>query len=539
MIRRALLYTLIPACFVLAGAQAPPQAPAPAPTPIIGLDGKPDTLPDAAFVDTVRKHCSKCHVAPEPRYVPRGMWRLRIQEMAQRSLMGTGLAPNDESALWQMDTSQFVRYFEARAPITLPLPEPWPEGDGGLRLKRTSLSPPGETRTPVTANVRLFDLDKDARPEVVACDMGHGVVMLGEPLRSPGALRVIASIPNPAHSEMVDLDKDGKQDLIVADLGDFLPGDHEKGSVVWLRTAEGWELQSRKTLASRLGRVADVQAADFDGDGDLDLVVAVFGWRTRRRDLRAARTRRTDWKQPKFEALRRGRAAGRHPRADRRPERGRQARLRGARLAAVRARGRLHQPRRGQGLPSGDAVPRGRPPSGARRGSSWSTSTRDGDLDLLMTNGDSLDDFTVRPFHGVRWLENQGSYPWTQHDLAAMPGVHRAQAADIDGDGDLDVVATAFLPNAEHPAFQLLERQGSLAPFTGLGWIEQVKPGVFVPHPIEEGKLTHTTLDLGDVDGDGDVDIATGNFVGFTFAKSDTGFKAEGSVDLWINQRKP
>ena len=43
----------------------------------------------------------------------------------------------------------------------------------------------------------------------------------------------------------------------------------------------------------------------------------------------------------------------------------------------------------------------------------------------------------------------------------------------------------------------------------------------------------------GDVDGDGDIDIATGNFVGFTFAKSDTGFKAEGSVDLWINQRKP
>src|SRR4029450_12524851 len=136
MIRRALFYSLIPASFVLVGAQAPPQTPAPAPTPIIGLDGKPDTLPDAAFVDTVRKHCSKCHVVPQPQYVPRQAWRVKIQEMAERSLLGTGLAAGDESALWQMAISQFVRSFEARAPEPLPLPEPWPEGQGRLQFSR-------------------------------------------------------------------------------------------------------------------------------------------------------------------------------------------------------------------------------------------------------------------------------------------------------------------------------------------------------------------------------------------------------------------
>src|SRR5512146_449318 len=118
---------------------------------ILGLDGKPDPLPDAAFGATVKQQCSKCHVVPQPQYLPRGMWRLRIQEMAQRSLMGTGVTPGEESVLWQMDTSQFVRYFEARSPVTLPLPEPWPAGDGGLRFEHQYLNPAGQGHGAVRA----------------------------------------------------------------------------------------------------------------------------------------------------------------------------------------------------------------------------------------------------------------------------------------------------------------------------------------------------------------------------------------------------
>jgi hypothetical protein len=142
----------------------------------------------------------------------------------------------------------------------------------------------------------------------------------------------------------------------------------------------------------------------------------------------------------------------------------------------------------------------------------------------------------VRPFHGIRWFENEGDYPWTQHEMVVMPGAHRAQAADMDADGDLDVVACAFLPDAEHPSFHSLDRQGDLAHLTSLGWFEQLRPGVFEPRTLETGRLTHTTLDLGDYDEDGDADILLGNFVGFTFAESGTGFQAEGWVEIWENQ---
>jgi hypothetical protein len=172
---------------------------------------------------------------------------------------------------------------------------------------------------------------------------------------------------------------------------------------------------------------------------------------------------------------------------------------------------------------------------GETLGFAWGDMDGDGDLDLLMTNGDSLDDFTIRPFHGIRWFENEGRYPWKQHELALMPGAHRAQAADMDGDGDLDVVAAAFLPNAEHPAAHKLGQRGDLAALSSLGWLEQTRPGVFAAHLLERGRFTHATLDLADVDGDGDVDLVTGNFVGSGFLLRETASRSDAAVELWRN----
>jgi VCBS repeat protein len=539
MIRRALLYILIPAYFVLTGAQASrqaaPQTRSPAPTSIVGLDGRPDTLPDAAFVDTVRKECSQCHYPPLPEYMPRGQWRTRVQEMALHSMAGTGLAPGQTTSLWQLDLAPFIRYFEARSPVELPLPPPWPEGDGGLRFERQPWSPDGPAKAPVTANVRFFDLDGDGRPELVSCDMRQGLVLLGEPAKAMGALRPIARVPNPAHSERVDLDTDGRQDLLVADLGDFLPEDHRKGSIVWLRQTGPLQFEAT-TLVSGLPRTADVQAADFDGDGDLDLVAAEFGWRTVGGVL-VYENKTTDWKQPRFE----GRVVDPRPGAihvpivdldhDGKPDFVAMISQQYEHVVAYLNRG-------GQGFQQ-ETIFRAIVPMWGSSGIQLIDLDKDGDLDLLMTNGDSLDDFTIRPFHGVRWFENEGRFPWKQHELVLMPGVHRAQAADMDGDGDLDVVAAAFLPNVERPQSQLRDSLGKQAPLTSLGWLEQTKPGVFAPHVLEQGSLAHATLDLADVDGDGDVDLVTGNFVGPTFASRETSAAPEAPLVLWINRLRP
>jgi hypothetical protein len=488
---------------------------------------------DVRIAEQIKQHCTKCHVQPPPEFVPRGMWKLRIQEMAERSMAGTGVPPGEESLLWGLDLDKIVLWFEAHSTPVLPLPPLWPQDDGGLRFVKHAFNPPGAAPVPVMSNVRFFDLDGDGKLEIVACDMGRGSVFIGDPARKPGELKQIAVLMNPAHAEMVDLDKDGKQDLLVADLGEFLPSDHEKGSIVWLRQTAPFEFEKRM-LIDHLPRNADVQAADFDGDGDLDLVVACFGFRKVGGTL-FYENQTTDWKEPKFEAFTiDARPGGIHvPITDLNGD----GRLDFVVLLSQQYEHVIACFNRGVGRGFRlETIFRGITPVWGSSGIQLVDLDKDGDLDVLMTNGDSLDDFTVRPFHGIRWLENNGEFPFLQHDLAVMPGVHRAQAADLDGDGDLDAMACAFLPGSQNPLFQNLERQGNLGDLTSVGWLEQTKPGAFVLHTLERGKLTHVTLDIGDFDGDGDPDLLVGNFVGFTFAKADTGFKSDTWVELWENQ---
>jgi hypothetical protein len=88
----------------------------------------------------------------------------------------------------------------------------------------------------------------------------------------------------------------------------------------------------------------------------------------------------------------------------------------------------------------------------------------DGSADIVYVNGDNFDYSRVlKPYHGVRILENDGKGTFHERFFFPMYGAARAEVADFDKDGDLDILATSNFPDAErHPerAIMYLENDG-------------------------------------------------------------------------------
>jgi hypothetical protein len=125
----------------------------------------------------------------------------------------------------------------------------------------------------------------------------------------------------------------------------------------------------------------------------------------------------------------------------------------------------------------------------------------DGDLDVLSANGDTLDTMELRPYHGV-YLHRQQAGAFATEQLGALPGAYALEVGDLDGDGDLDVAACAFI----HP--KSLDGHGFVR-LMSAAWFEQQRGGT-VAHPIDTGDIDFLSLALADVDRDGDLDVVVG-----------------------------
>ena len=360
-------------------------------------------------------------------------------------------------------------------------------------LEGTSIGfPVGDTKPWIT-HLKIVDLDKDGLLDVLVCDakLNYVTWIRQYPKGMYTETKVGSEVRGPGHVWPCDIDFDGDLDLLVAQLTMIFPNNDKIGAVVVLEN-DGNQNFTNHVLLEKIARVCDVRPGDLDGDGDIDLAVAQFGYDDGE----------TRWMENKgnweFEShILQSLSGPIHTPIVDIDEDGDLDIIdlvsqEWEEIYVFENDGKANfEPRLIYGSTNEDF---------GSSGISMVDLDKDGDLDILYTNGDAFDYIPPgpRPWHGVQWLENAGDMKFDYHRIGDFPGAYFGNAIDVDNDEDLDIFAVSAFNNWGDPESQ------------SMIWFENDGQMNFTHHDLLSSPTHILVLDCADMDGDGWVDFVTG-----------------------------
>ncbi|NJB69854.1 hypothetical protein GGR42_000316 [Saonia flava] len=152
----------------------------------------------------------------------------------------------------------------------------------------------------------------------------------------------------------------------------------------------------------------------------------------------------------------------------------------------------------------------------------------DGDMDIVVVNGDNADDSYVhKPYHGMRIHINNGENEFKESYFYPLNGATRVVARDFDQDGDFDFGLIASFPDYENnPEFSFVYLENEVG-----------ESFSFKTYTFKDSNLGKWFLmDVADIDEDGDEDIILSSFT-YPFGpviKEMVDFWNEKNVDLMV-----
>lgn len=459
---------------------------------------------EAAVASRVERFCSDCHALPNPKSFEKDVWHEEVRKGFEF------YARSGRNDLELPAIEEVVRYYRERAPekivwdASYQLDTKWLQ-----RFEVDKLDwKDGTYITPGIASIRWVEhwAGNQKRADagrLLVTDCRDGSISLIAPAPGRSERTMLFRAQNPARLSLGDLNQDGKKDVLVTDLGSLYPYDHGLGKVATLLADPATDRFKPALVAGNIGRVADAAIGDLGGSSMPDIAVAEFGHRDTG-SLFILKNIAAQSGGMQYEKI-----------------------VLDPRPGAVRVE--LHD-WDGDGkldittlmTQESESVEIYR-----RQGEQFLRTTvwtagdlsfgsvamelvdldRDGDMDILLCNGDSFDNNFANGNHGVRWLENVGELQFVHRPILAMLGAYAAKAGDIDRDGDTDIVVVANLPSAVkperlrkgvHPSLLILENDGDLQ---------------FVPRVLSLDPPRHAALEMADFNLDGYLDLAVGSLI--------------------------